>query len=265
MNTRRLPSGAPRTMVVLGSMGVLLFMLPFVGLLVRTPWSRLGELFVSEVALDAFRLSVTSSVTATVLAALLGVPLAWLLARVSFPGRALVRGLVTLPLVLPPVVGGAALLFAFGRRGVVGEALESATGLVLPFSWWGVVLANLFIAAPFLVVSVEGALVNLDPRFEGAAATLGAGRWEILARVTLPMIRPSLVAGLALTWARAFGEFGATVTFAGSLAGRTQTLPLSVFVALETDRELAVALSLAMVVVSLVVLVALRNWWWRFR
>src|SRR5690606_8906417 len=154
---------------------------------------------------------------------------------------------------LPPVVGGAALLFALGRRGLVGAPLEQATGIVLPFSWWGVVLANVFVAMPFLVISVEGALRNLDVRYEGAAATLGAGRWEVMRRSTLPMIRPALVAGLALTWARAFGEFGATVTFAGSLPGRTQTLPLAVFVALESDRDVAVALSLLMVLVSLAV------------
>ena len=192
-----------------------------------------------------------------------GIPLAWMMARVDFPGRPLVRGLVTLPLVLPPVVGGAALLFALGRRGLVGESLEQATGLLLPFSTWGVVVANTFVAMPFLVITVEGALRNLDQRYEGAAASLGASRWTVLRRVTLPMIGPSLVAGLVLTWARAFGEFGATITFAGNLQGRTQTLPLAVFVALESDRDTAVALSLVMVIVSLAVLVGLRERWWK--
>ncbi len=190
-------------------------------------------------------------------------PLAWLLARVDFPGRALVRGIVTLPLVLPPVVGGAALLFALGRRGLVGAPLEQATGLLLPFSTWGVIVANTFVAMPFLVITVEGALRNMDRRYEDAAASLGAHRWTVLRRVTLPMIAPSLVAGLVLTWARAFGEFGATITFAGNLQGRTQTLPLAVFVALERDRDTAVAISLVMVVVSLLVLVALRDRWWK--
>jgi molybdate transport system permease protein len=170
---------------------------------------------------------------------------------------------VTLPLVLPPVVGGAALLFALGRRGLVGEPLNQATGLLLPFSTSGVVLANTFVAMPFLVITVEGALRNLDRRYEEAAASLGAGQWTVLRRVTLPMIGPSLLAGLVLTWARALGEFGATITFAGNLQGRTQTLPLAVFVALESDREVAVALSLVMVVVSLSVLVALRETWWK--
>jgi molybdate transport system permease protein len=168
-----------------------------------------------------------------------------------------------LPLVLPPVVGGAALLFAMGRRGLLGGPLNDATGLLLPFSIWGVILANTFVAMPFLVITVEGALRNLDRRFEGAAATLGAGKWTVLRRITLPMIGPPLLAGLVLTWARAFGEFGATITFAGNLQGRTQTLPLAVFVALESDRDAAVALSLVMVVVSLAVLIALRDRWWR--
>jgi molybdate transport system permease protein len=172
---------------------------------------------------------------------------------------------VTLPLVLPPVVGGAALLFALGRRGLVGAPLEQATGLVLPFSVWGVIVANTFVAMPFLVLTVEGALRNMDRRYEEAAASLGARRWTVLRRVTLPMIAPSLVAGLVLAWARAFGEFGATITFAGNLQGRTQTLPLAVFVALERDRDTAVAISLLMVVVSLLVLVALRDRWWRAR
>jgi molybdate transport system permease protein len=185
-----------------------------------------------------------------------------MLARVEFPGRSLVRAAVTLPLVLPPVVGGAALLFALGRRGLLGGPLAEATGLVLPFSLAGVIVATSFVSMPFMVVTVEGALRGLDRRYEEAAATLGARPWTVLRRVTLPMVGPSLIAGLVLTWARAFGEFGATITFAGNLQGRTQTLPLAVFVALERDREVAVALSLVMVAVSLVVLVLLRHRWW---
>ena len=227
------------------------------------PWSDLPALLAGDVVTDALRLSLVTSLTATLIAVVVGIPLAWMLARLDFPGRSVVRGLVTLPLVLPPVVGGAALLFALGRRGLVGESLDQMTGLLLPFSTWGVVVANTFVAMPFLVITVEGALRNLDQRYEGAAASLGAGRWTVLRRVTLPMIGPSLVAGLVLTWARAFGEFGATITFAGNLQGRTQTLPLAVFVALESDRDTAVALSLVMVVVSLAVLVALRERWWK--
>lgn len=241
------------------------FAVPLVGLIARTPWSRVPELLASDVVTDALRLSILTSVTATGVCALFGVPLAWMLARVPFPGRSIVRAVVTLPLFLPPVVGGAALLFALGRRGVVGEPVYEATGLLLPFSTWGVVVANAFVAMPLLVITVEAGLRNLDPGYEGAAATLGAGRLTVLRRVTLPMIAPSLGAGLALAWARAFGEFGATVTFAGNLQGRTQTLPLAVFVALESDRDVAVVLSLLMVVVSLAVLVALRERWWGAR
>jgi molybdate transport system permease protein len=250
-------------LIALGLIGLSVFVIPLVGLLARVPWANLPELASSPVVIDALRLSVVTSLTATAISAVLGVPLAWMLARTDFPGRSILRALITLPLVLPPVVGGAALLFALGRRGLIGEPLHAATGLVLPFSTWGVVIATTFVAMPFLVITVEGALRNLDPRFEGAASTLGAGRWTVMRRVTLPLIAPSLLAGLVLTWARAFGEFGATITFAGNLQGRTQTLPLAVFVALESNRDVAVAISLVMVAVSLVVLIALRDRWWR--
>jgi molybdate transport system permease protein len=253
----------PLFLVVLGGLGLAVFAIPFIGLLSRVPWGELPELLSNDLVTDALRLSMVTSLAATGVAVLIGIPLAWILARLEFPGRSFVRGLVTLPLVLPPVVGGAALLFALGRRGLIGEPLNQATGLLLPFSTSGVILANTFVAMPFLVITVEGALRNLDRRYEGAAASLGAGQWTVLRRVTLPMIGPSLVAGLVLTWARALGEFGATITFAGNLQGRTQTLPLAVFVALESDRDVAVALSLAMVVVSLAVLIALRENWWK--
>lgn len=243
--------------------GLAVFAIPLIGLLGRVPWARLQELLTSEIVTDALRLSLITSLAATAIAFVLGVPVAMLLARVDFRGRSIVRGIVTLPLVLPPVVGGAALLFALGRRGVVGEPLAQLTGLLLPFSTWGVIVATTFVSMPFLVITVEAALRGFDRRFEGAAATLGASRWTVLRRVTLPMIAPSLGAGLMLTWARAFGEFGATITFAGNLQGRTQTLPLAVFVALEDDRDAAVAISLLMVAVSLTVLIALRDRWWK--
>jgi len=263
VNRRSRRRWPPAPLVLLGVLGTALVAVPLIGLLWRAPWADLGSVITAPVVLDALRLSLISSLSATAIAFVLGVPVAWLLARVEFPGKQLVRGLVLLPLVLPPVVGGAALLFALGRRGLVGEPVYEATGLVLPFSTWGVVLASTFVAMPFLVITVEGALHNLDQRYEGAAASLGARRWTVLRRVTLPMVGPSLMAGLVLTWARAFGEFGATITFAGNLQGRTQTLPLAVFVALESDRGVAVAISLLMVVVSLVVLVGLRERWWR--
>jgi molybdate transport system permease protein len=260
---RGLPSRPPLVLLPFAMVGLALFLIPLIGLVSRTPWSRLGSLLGGPIVTDALRLSLVSSLGAAGIAVVLGVPLAWILARMDFPGRSLVRALVTLPMVLPPVVGGAALLYAFGRRGLVGEAVYEATGFLLPFSLWGVVLANAFLATPFLVVTVEGALRNLDTRYESAAAVLGAGRWRVFRRITLPMIGPSLAAGTLLAWARALGEFGATITFAGNLQGRTQTMHLAVFVALEQDRDTAVALSLVLVAVSLGVLVALRNRWWR--
>lgn len=255
----------PPFILIPAVIGLALFVIPVLGLLVRTPWRGLLSLLSAEMVTDTLWLSLLSSVAAAAVSLVLGVPLAWVLARSDLPGRSVVRGLVLLPLVLPPVVGGAVLLFAFGRRGTVGGSFERFTGLSLPFTTWGVIVAVSFVAMPLMVITVEGALRNLDPGYERAAETLGAGRWTVLRRVTLPMIAPSLVAGTALTWARALGEFGATLTFAGNLQGRTQTLPLAVFVALESDRDTAIALSLIMVVVSLAVLIALRDHWWRRR
>ncbi len=252
----------PALLTALGSLGAALFVVPLVGLLGATPWSRLASIMTDEVVVDALVLSLITSAAAASIATVLGVPLAWLLSRIDFPGRSLLRAVVTLPMVLPPVVGGAALLFALGRRGVIGEPLAEATGLVLPFSTWGVILANTFVAMPFLVITVESALSSVDHRREHAAAGLGASPLTVFRRVTLPMIAPSLRAGMVLAWARALGEFGATVTFAGNLQGRTQTLPLAVFVSLEADRDAAVAISLLMVALSVGVLLTLRGRWW---
>jgi molybdate transport system permease protein len=207
------------------------------------------------------RLSLVTATAAMMLAFVVGLPLAWLLARVRFRGHGLVRALVTLPLVLPPVVGGVALLLAFGRRGLVGQYLYEWTGFSLPFTTAGVVVAETFVAMPFFVVTVEGALRSMDRRLEDAAATLGASRLLVLRRVTLPAVAPSLVAGAVLTWARALGEFGATITFAGNFPGRTQTMPLAVYIALQTDLDGAVALSLVLLAVSVTVLVLLRDRW----
>jgi molybdate transport system permease protein len=209
----------------------------------------------------ALRLSLETATLATVLCLLVGVPLAWLLARTGFPGRRLVRALVTVPLVLPPVVGGVALLLVFGRRGLVGSWLDSTFGVSLPFTTAGVVVAEAFVAMPFLVISVEGALRGSDARYEEAAATLGAGRWTVFRRVTLPLIAPGVAAGAVLCWARALGEFGATITFAGNFPGRTQTMPLAVYLALEQDLDAAIVLSLVLLVVSVAILVALRDRW----
>lgn len=253
----------PRALIIPAVLAAALFITPLVGLLLRAPWSAISGLVTEDVVVEALRLSLISSLLATVFSALLGVPLAWVLSHLDFPGRRLLRGIVTLPMVLPPVVGGAALLLVFGRQGLIGAPLAEATGLVLPFSIWGVVMANTFVAMPFLVVTVEGALEAMDRRREDAAATLGAGPLTIFRRITMPMIAPSLRSGIVLAWARALGEFGATITFAGNLQGRTQTLPLAVFVTLESDRAAAIAISLMLVAVSLVVLVALRAEWWR--
>lgn len=252
----------PLPVVVLAAVAVGFLVLPLVGLVQRAPWSSLTSLLATDVVSDALRLSLLTATLATLVSVVLGVPLAWVLARSDFAGRTLLRALVTLPMVLPPVVGGAALLFALGRRGLVGQPLDEHLGLVLPYSTAGVVVAETFVALPFLVVTVEAALRSADPRAEEAAATLGAGPWTAFRRVTVPTVAPSLLAGAVLCWARAFGEFGATLTFAGNLQGRTQTLPLAVYLALEHDREAALAISLLQVAVALAVLVALRHRWW---
>ena len=192
---QRVGQRPPLVLVTFGGIGAAVFIIPLLGLASRTPWRKLPELVSSDVVVDALRLSLFTSLLAGIISLMLGVPLAWLLARVEFPGRSIVRAVVTLPMVLPPVVGGAALLFAFGRRGLVGEPLNAATGFLMPFSVWGVVAANVFVAMPFLVVTVEGALAGLDTRYEHAAASLGASRLTVFRRVTLPMIAPSLAAG----------------------------------------------------------------------
>ena len=204
-----------------------------------------------------------TATAATVVCLVLGVPLAWVLARARVPGLRLVRALVTLPLVLPPVVGGVALLLVLGRRGVVGQYLDLWFGLQLPFTTAGVVVAQVFVAMPFLVVAVEGAVRGSDQRLEEAAATLGASRLTVFRRVTLPLVAPSLLAGAVLCWARALGEFGATITFAGNFPGRTQTMPLAVFLTQQTDPDAAVALSLVLLAVSVTVLALLRDRWLR--
>jgi molybdate transport system permease protein len=251
----------PVALVPLAVVAVAFIVVPFLALLQRTPWSDLVSLVGSDQVSDALRLSLYTSLWATAIAVVLGVPLAWMLARIEFPGRSLLRGLVLLPMVLPPVVGGAALLFALGRRGTIGSWLYDTFEILLPFSTSGVIVAETFVAMPFLIITVEAALRSVDRRFEDAAATLGAGRWLTFRRVTVPMIAPSLIAGAVLCWARALGEFGATITFAGNLQGRTQTMPLAVYLALQDNRDAAIALSLVLVAVSLSVLVALRDRW----
>jgi molybdate transport system permease protein len=239
--------------------------LPLVALLARAPWRDLPGALTAPGVLTALRLSLVCSLGALALSLVFGVPLAWLLARVRFRGRNLVRALVLLPMVLPPVVGGVALLFAFGRNGLAGRWLDSVFGVTLPFSTAGAMLAETFVAMPFLVITVEAGIRAMDRRYEDAAATLGAGRWTTFRRVTLPLIAPSLAAGGALCWARALGEFGATITFAGNLPGTTQTMPLAVYMALQNNVDAAITLSLVMLAISLAVLVGLRSHWFPSR
>ncbi|AJF63899.1 ABC transporter permease [Streptomyces vietnamensis] len=254
----------PRTPLVLAVpalLAVAFLLLPLVGVLVRTEWGSFGAHLTSPGTVEALRLSLLVSFWALGLSLLLGVPLAWLLARVPFRGKAIVRSLVLLPMVLPPTVGGVALLLAFGRRGVVGPWLESAFGLTLPFHTSGAVVAATFVAMPFLVISLEGALAGLRPRYEETAASLGASPVRVFFTVTLPMVAPGLLAGAALTWARALGEFGATITFAGNLPGTTQTLPLQVYLLLQEQPEAATSVSLLLLAIAMAVLVALRGRW----
>lgn len=261
---RRVPPGGrgvPLPLLLPALVGLAFLLLPLIALLVRAPWSTLpGQLSSTEVW-QALRLSLVSATAATAVSLVLGVPLAWLLARVDFPGRGLVRALVTLPLVLPPVVGGVALLMALGRNGVVGRWLDTWFGITLPFTTAGVVVAEAFVAMPFLVISVEGTLRAADRRYEEAATTLGASRFTAFRRVTLPLIAPGVAAGAVLAWARALGEFGATITFAGNFPGRTQTMPLAVYLALQSDPAAAISLSLVLLAVSIAVLAGLRDRW----
>ena len=253
----------PWPLAVPAAIAVLLLVLPLAGLLVRTPWSRLTEVLLDDAALTALRLSLICASAATVISVVFGVPLAWVLARSRARGVRVLRALVTLPLVLPPVVGGVALLLALGRRGLVGHYLGSWFGISIPFTTSAVIIAETFVAMPFLVISVEGALRQASLGLEEAAATLGATRLAIFRRITLPLIGPSLVAGSVLCWARALGEFGATITFAGNLPGRTATMPLAVYIALERDPDAAIALSLVLLVVSVAALTLLRDRWIR--
>ncbi|WP_213007718.1 ABC transporter permease [Paractinoplanes toevensis] len=251
----------PPALAIPAIAGLAFLVLPLFGLLWRAPWSTLPERLAEPGILAALRLSLLTATLATAVSLVLGVPLAWMLARTDFPGRRIVRALVTVPLVLPPVVGGVALLLVFGRRGLLGGWLDTTFGVSLPFTTTGVVVAEAFVAMPFLVISVEGALRGADARYEEAAATLGAGRWTAFRRVTLPLIAPGVAAGGVLCWARALGEFGATITFAGNFPGRTQTMPLAVYLALEQDVDAAIVLSLLLLVVSIVILAALRDRW----
>ena len=245
--------GLPRWMVAPAAVGMLFIALPLLAMLTRVDWAEFPALITSPSSRSALLLSLRTSTIATGLCVALGVPMALVLARARFRGQNLLRSLVLLPLVLPPVVAGIALLYTFGRRGLLGGSMELA-GIQIAFSTTAVIMAQTFVAMPFLVVSLEGALRTFGQRYEGVAATLGAAPTTVLRRVTLPMMAPALASGAVLSFARALGEFGATITFAGSLQGTTRTLPLEIYLQREADPDAAVALSLVLIVVSVLVM-----------
>ncbi|MCA4133191.1 ABC transporter permease [Arthrobacter sp. M4] len=246
-------SGIPAWVFVIAAVGAAFVLLPLAAMVARVNWAQFLPLITSEASLDALWLSIRTSAASTVLCVVLGVPMALVLARSEFPGQRLLRSLALLPLVLPPVVGGIALLYTFGRQGLLGRYLEFA-GIQIAFSTTAVVLAQTFVALPFLVVSLEGAVRTAGHRYEAVAATLGARPSTVLRRVTLPLVLPGLASGAVLSFARSLGEFGATLTFAGSLQGVTRTLPLEIYLQRETDADAAVALSLVLVAVAVAVI-----------
>ena len=244
--------GVPAWVVAVAVIGAAFVVLPLVAMVLQADWGQIVPLITSPSSVDAFVLSVKTSLLATALCLIFGVPIALVLARTRFPGQRLLRALVLLPLVLPPVVGGIALLYTFGRRGLLGQTLD-VLGIQIAFSTTAVVLAQTFVAIPFLILSLEGAIRTAGSRYEAVAATLGARPTTVLFRVTLPLLGPALVSGAILSFARALGEFGATLTFAGSLQGVTQTLPLDIYFQLATNPNAAVALSLVLVAVAILV------------
>lgn len=242
----------PRWLWLPAAGAILVVVIPLLGLLTSVDVGSMWPLLTSEASIDALLLSLRTALTSTVLCLLLGTPLAILLARGRWFGQSVLRALVLVPLVLPPVVGGLALLTTFGRRGLLGEHLVAA-GISISYSTTAVVLAQTFVALPFLVLTLEGSVRGLGSHHEEAAATLGASPWRRLTRVTLPLVMPGLMSGCVLAFARALGEFGATLTFAGSAQGRTRTLPLEIYLQRETDQDAAIALSLVLVVLATVI------------
>jgi molybdate transport system permease protein len=252
MRQARVYSGLPRWLYVPAAVGGLFVVLPLVAMATRVEWSQFFSLITSESSRAALKLSLQTSTASTAACVIVGVPMAMVLARTSFPGQRVVRSLVLLPLVLPPVVGGIALLYTFGRRGLLGQSFQ-VLGLQIAFSTTAVVMAQTFVALPFLVVSLEGTLRSVGQRYEVVAATLGGRPTTVLRRVTLPLVLPGLISGAILSFARSLGEFGATLTFAGSLQGVTRTLPLEIYLQRESDPDAAVALSLVLVAVAMAV------------
>ncbi|HEX5907318.1 MAG TPA: ABC transporter permease [Propionibacteriaceae bacterium] len=260
-NDRPWQSRIPLLLAAPAALALLFLVLPLVGLVIRAPWTEAGPMLASASALQALKLSMITATISTIIVVLIGVPLAWVLARPGLRGASLLRALITIPLVLPPVVGGVALFTVLGRSGLLGRPIYQLTGFAFPFTPYAVVLAQVFVALPFLVLSVEGALRAADRRYEEAASTLGARPVTVFRRITLPLIGPGIAAGAVLAWARALGEFGATITFAGNFPGTTRTMPLEVYLALETDPGSALLLSVLLLGVSVAVLVLLRDRW----
>ena len=248
--------GLPRWIYVPATAGAVFVLLPLAALAWRVEWSRFPHLITSESSRDALLLSLRTATASTLLCLMLGVPLALILARRRGPVVRLLRPLILLPLVLPPVVGGLALLYAFGRLGLLGHYLEAA-GIRIAFTTTAVVLAQAFVSLPFLVIALEGAARSAGAGYDTVAATLGARPSTVWWRVTLPLLAPGLMSGAVLAFARALGEFGATLTFAGSRQGVTRTLPLEIYLARETDPDAAVALSMVLIAVAAVVVLAL--------
>lgn len=257
---RRRLGRPPAHLLVAAGLAVAFLVVPLLALIARTPLTSLPRRLTDPIVLDALWLSLWTATAAMAISLVVGLPLAWVLARLDFRGRSLLRVVVTVPLVLPPVVAGVALLTAFGRTGVIGAPLRQL-GITIPYTTTAVVIAHTFVALPFLVVSVEGALRASSREYDEVAAVLGASRGRIFRHVTVPMALPGIAAGLLLGWARSLGEFGATITFAGNFQGVTQTMPLAVYEALQSDPEAALVLSILMLFVSVLVLTLLRERW----
>ena len=253
----------PLPLVLPATIALLFMVLPLAGLIIRAPWATAGAVLTSEAATTALSLSLVTATIAALISVVLGVPLVWILAQPALPVAGLLRPLIIVPLVLPPVVGGVALFTLLGRSGLLGRPLYALTGFSFPFTPYAVVLAQVFVALPFLVLTVEGALRAADRRYEDAAATLGATPLTVFRRVTVPLVGPGIAAGTLLAWARALGEFGATITFAGNFPGTTRTVPLEVYLALETNPGSALLLSVLLLATSIAVLLLLRDRWVR--
>ncbi len=251
----------PALLLVPAAIATGLLVVPLVAMVAATDWAGLPDELRSEPLREALWLSLTTATAAALICLVLGLPLAWVLARVDFRFRGALRALVSVPLVLPPVVAGVALRTTFGRRGLLGEPILDLTGFSFPFTTWGVVLSHVFVSLPFVVIAVEGAFRAAGREYDAAAATLGASRWTAFRRVTVPLAFPGIMAGLVLGWARALGEFGATITFNGNYPGTTQVMPNLIYVTRQSDQDAALALSLVMLLVSVGVLLALRDRW----